>query len=171
MAAQQTAVELAHRLRSVDWAGDFSRTRSRVKLMQEYLRRASWWAQRLDRTPEWPFFDIAEAVDPAVRADPELVARTTEGLGWYAKRVVAWALHFAELRTLAPQKLPDLDDPFEPLIVLFERGGDFTTANGRIEVDLAQLPPKSWVDYRIAEPFVAPDDAAALDALDGVGRS
>ena len=169
MSRHQTAVQLAHRLRAVDWAGDFTHTRSRVKLMREYLRRAAWWAQRLDRTPEWPFFDIAEAIDPSVRADPELVDRTTEGLGWYARRICAWALHLAELRTIAPEKIPDLDDPFEPLIVMFERGGDFTTANGRIEVDLAQFPIKSWIDYRTSDPVVSLDPQT-LDELDGVAR-
>jgi hypothetical protein len=169
MGGHPTAVELAHRLRGIDWAGNFDHTRSRVKLMQEYLRRASWWAQRLDRTPEWPFFDVAEAIDPAVRADPELVARTTQGLGWYAKRICAWALHLAELRTVVPDLVPDLDDPYEPLIIMFERGGDFTTANSRIEVDLAQFPVRSWVDYRTADPVVALDPAA-LDELDQAGR-
>lgn len=171
MATPQTAAELGHRLRQIDWAGDFTHTRSRVQLMKEYLRRAAWWAQRLGRTPEWPFFDIAEAIDPAVRADPELVERTTTGLGWYAKRICAWALHFAELRTVAPEKIPaDLDDPFEPLIIMFERGGDFTTANGRIEVDLAQFPVKSWIDYRTPDPVVSLDDQA-LDALDAATRT
>jgi hypothetical protein len=166
MATPQTAVELAHRLKSVDWAGNFDHTPSRVKLMQEYLRRASLWAQQLDRTPEWPFFDIAEAIDPAVRADPDLVARATKGLDWHAKRVTAWALHFAELRTVAPEKIPELDDPYEPLIVMFERGGGFNTAHSHIEVDLAQFPIVKWTDYNRPDPIISIEDTALLDDLD-----
>ena len=30
--------------------------------MQEYLRRAAWWALELDATSKWPFFDIAGLV-------------------------------------------------------------------------------------------------------------
>jgi hypothetical protein len=169
MAAQPTAAELGHRLRDINWVGDFTHTRSRIQLMKEYLRRAAWWAERLDRTREWPFFDIAEAIDPGIRADPHLVRNTTEGLGWYAKRICTWALHVAELRTVAPHKLPDLDDPFEPLIVMFERGGDFTSANGHIEVDLAQFPMRSWIDYRTADPIVSLDPIT-LDGLDEASR-
>jgi hypothetical protein len=170
MTTPQTAVELAHRLKSVDWAGNYDHTPSRVKLMQEYLRRASLWAQHLDRTPEWPFFDIAEAIDPAVRANPDLVAHATKGLSFRTKRIAAWALHFAELRTIAPQKIPHLDDPYEPLIVMFERGGGYTTEHNRIEVDLAQFPSIRWTDYNRPDPIVPIADTALLDDLDRAGR-
>ncbi|WP_034590387.1 hypothetical protein [Hamadaea tsunoensis] len=161
-----TPPELAYRIGRIDWSGDFTRTRSRVALMREYLRRAAWWAERLERTPEWPFFDVAAAIDADVRADADLVARTTEDLTWYASRTCAWALHFAELAQHPEIVRPDLPDPFEPLIVMYERGGDFTTQNARIEVDLVTLPKKTWVDYKVDQPY-ASLDPAALDALDG----
>ncbi|MCP2328288.1 hypothetical protein HDA40_006795 [Hamadaea flava] len=160
-----TAPELARRLRAISWDGGFRHTRSRVALMSEYLRRAAWWAGHVGHPGEWPFFDLAGAVDPTVRADVTLLG--TGIPGWYARRICTWALHFAELRTVAGDRLPGLDDPFEPLIVLFERGGDFTTAHGRIEVDLVQFPQRPWTAYRTAVPVVDLDPAA-LDRIDGI---
>ncbi len=45
---------------------------------EEYLRRAAWWA-RATNSQQWPFFDIAAAVNPSIRADPA-VERVTAHL-------------------------------------------------------------------------------------------
>lgn len=160
-----TAAELADRIQRIDWAGDFRHTASRVRLMLEYLRRAALWAQRVDRVAQWPFFDIAEAIDPAARADAELVARTVETLPRHASLTCTYALHFAELATRSPAAVSDLPDPFEPLILMYERGGDFVIHHAHIEVDLAILPNRPLADYADAEPFTTLD-APSLDALD-----
>ncbi len=67
------------RLLAVDWDGEYGQRRSQVALMREYLRRSALWSKHLDAGP-WPFFDIAAAVDPDVRADQAAVDRLEEGL-------------------------------------------------------------------------------------------
>ena len=52
------------RLLATDWPDGlytFEHGISRGRLMQEYLRRAAWWALELDAISKWPFFDIRRA--------------------------------------------------------------------------------------------------------------
>ena len=66
------------RLLATDWPDGlytFEHGISRGRLMQEYLRRAAWWALELDATSKWPFFDIAGLWAPDVHSPPELAAQ------------------------------------------------------------------------------------------------
>jgi hypothetical protein len=81
------AHETLARLLAVDWTGNasFDHVRSRARLMREYLRRASWWAQVVHAIEEWPFFDIAAHLAPQVHlADPfdPLLWLFERGGGW-----------------------------------------------------------------------------------------
>lgn len=127
--------ELARRIEAIEWDQDETRGRLHIQLVREYLRRAALWAQALEVTQEWPFFDVAQAIDPEIRADPAILRRVEEHLdetkaSWWATRIAQRALHFA---ALPPRR--DLPDPYEPLLVMFEQGGDFTTESGFINVD------------------------------------
>jgi hypothetical protein len=62
-----------------------------------------------------------------------------------------------------------LEDPFEPLILMYERGGGFATENGFVDVDMAGIPLRSWRDHLSSQPIVELD-AATLDRLDAQGR-
>jgi hypothetical protein len=161
---------LAERIKAIDWAGSFDRTRSRGYLMKEYLRRAAWWAKATE-SQEWPFFDIAAAVDPAVRADPAAVrdveAHVKEKLqGVHATRACVRALHFAALLDAGADVPEAPAQPFEPLLVMFERGGGFRVGGGGlIEVDTLGLRAGTVEQNLLAEPVVELDQAA-LDALD-----
>ena len=165
-------VRTAERLLAVDWSGDlgWDHVRSRVQLMREYLRRAALWAEAVDCTDRWPFFDIAACVDPSVRADGVLEDRLSKNFErnpvWPdVKDTSIWALRWAALRAAPGSKLPDLEDPFEPLILLYERGGGFNTAHGRIEINLVALPPRDWSEHLSSQPVVALD-RSTLDKLD-----
>ncbi len=157
---------MAGRLASVDWDGDMERARSRVALMGEFLRRSALWADALGGS-RWPFFDVASLVDPSVRADDDLVARARGGTALQDAVVadtVAWALHFAALRD-AGVILPELPDPFEPLVVMYERGGGFSRHTGLfVQVDVANSPIGDRADRAARQPLVM--DPAELDALD-----
>lgn len=50
------------------------------------------------------------------------------------------ALHCAALSDARTPLNYGLDDPYEPLLLLFERGGCFTTAHGFIDLDEASIP-------------------------------
>jgi hypothetical protein len=159
-------------LLAVDWRGEasFDHAPSRAKLMREYLRRASWWAQVLGATEDWPFFDIAAHLAPAVHAPEELASRLEElistGIGWPSvvdtcRNSLRWA---AVLDAGVP--IPGgLADPFDPILWLFERGGGWTTEGGFIELGGASVRQRTWRDHLSTEPAVTLTQPA-LDALD-----
>lgn len=165
------------RLLAVDWSGDtsFAHARSRVRLMGEYLRRAAWWAQDLNATSRWPFFDIADCLAPSVHVPDEL-AEELEALidarvGWPAVAVTCRAaLRWAALLDAGIPLPPRLDDPFEPLLLMFERGGGFITEHGFIDVDGASIRQETWRDHLSTEPVVSLD-LAVLDALDAAEKT
>jgi len=162
---------LAERIMAVNWSGSFDRSRSRGYLMKEYLRRAAWWAKATKAERLWPFFDIAAAVDPAVRADPAVVERVEAHLkkklqGVPVTRACVRALHFAALAD-AGVPLPSAPShPFEPLLLMFERGGGFhVEGGGLIDVDTLGIRPGSIEDNLASDPIV-PFDDYTLNALD-----
>lgn len=170
MNQSHTAATLA-RLQAVDWTGGsgFKHRRSRIRLMAEYLRRAALWAQALDATSEWPFFDIAAHTDPSVQV-PEDQAKELEALiynhiGWPSvDRLARAALRWAALKD-AGITTPGLQDPYEPILLMFDRGGAWTTEAGFIDVGGAAVRRQTWREHLSTEPVTALD-AAALDALD-----
>lgn len=119
--------------------------RARVGLMQEHLRRSALWARALD-APDWLFVDVAERVDPGVRAPAWLLDESfpefcgsPEALLF--RRSAGHALHFEALRD-ARIGLPGLPHPFNPLIAMYELGGGFTfAANGTVVVDGTGVVP------------------------------
>lgn len=161
------------RIKAIHWAGSFDKTPSRVALLREYLRRASWWAEAV-KSSEWPFFDIAAAITPAVRAGAASVRAVEEHLagalqGALVVHSCVRALHFAALED-AGTKLPKVPSsvarPFEPLLLMFERGGGFRlSGSGLIEVDAAGVPKGTAKSHHTDKPVVALE-RAALDALD-----
>jgi len=163
----------AERIKAINWAGSFDKTPSRVALLREYLRRAAWWASAV-KSAEWPFFDIAAAVNPKVRAAAAQVdaveAHLSEKLqGVLVVRCCIWALHFAaplDAGTKLPRVPDSVAQPFEPLLRMFERGGGFRLGgSGLIEVDAAGVPKGMAQAHRKDTPVVALEPAA-LDALD-----
>ena len=167
----------ANRIKAVDWVGSFDKTLSRVALLREYMRRAAWWASAV-KSAEWPFFDIAAAVSPKVRAAPEVVKGVEDHLserlqGVMVVRCCVRALHFAALLD-AGTKLPRVPGsaalPFEPLLMMFERGGGFRIeGGGLISVDAAGMPKGTAQAYLKDTPVVELKPAA-LDALDAGAR-
>jgi hypothetical protein len=162
------------RLLAVDWESDFiiqlGYTRSRGRLMQEYLRRAAWWAQGLDATDKWPFFDIAGLLAPEVHSPPEIAAKLEtlirNRVGWPSVDISCRAaLRWAALLDAGIPVPPQLEDPFEPLLLMFERGGGFTTEHGFIDLGGSSVLRKTWRDHLAPHPVTSLDEAT-LDALD-----
>lgn len=170
MSADERTRALADRLARVEWLDDDERAPSRARLMSEYLRRAALWAQRLDAARLWPFFDIAQLVDPAARADPELVREVyaqvaARGANHLDRRLCEYALHFAALA----EPDAELPDPFAPLVELYERGGQFHQEAGLIYFGPMGVKLGSIADHLNAEPVAT--DPAALDALDAAWQA
>jgi hypothetical protein len=139
---------MVDRLTAIDWAdyaaGDKNAAASRTLLLREFLRRAALWVEYLSGSERWPFFDIAERVDSSVRADPGLLKRLDEFTNgkvpeFIARRMCRAAVHWTELRESIEVTLPDLPNPYEPLVVLYERGGVFFVENGVADFELRRV--------------------------------
>lgn len=159
----------AERIRSIDWDADAWRTRSRVALMREYLRRSAMWAQELD-ADEWPFFDVAALAAPGVRADQGLVDSVAGDPnvfenGPLVRDTCLWALHMEAAKN-SGTALPDLPDMFEPLILMYERGGGFSlSSTGTIDVDGVGIP-RQIMPRHLEDEQKAPMGWEELDSLD-----
>lgn len=169
MSATHAEATLA-RLLKVNWRDEFAfdHRGSRLRLMGEFLRRSAWWAQKFGAPGAWPFYDIADFVVPGVSVPGQLSARLEElirtRVGWPGVAVTCRAaVHWAAV--LDAGKLPDGgENPFEPLLLFFERGGGFTTESGFIEVDGGSVRRGTWRDHIDAKPVdISPAALAALD--------
>ncbi|UGY93034.1 hypothetical protein [Streptomyces gobiensis] len=173
MTRQGSANAMVERLVAIDWtdwdtADDHAVSRS--MLLREYLRRAALWVQELGGTDEWPFFDIAERIDPSVPSDQELIDRlekfTSENVpGLTTRKMCRAAVNWAALQEVAHPRLGELDDPYEPLVMLYARGGGFTVENGVADFLFVPVPLGTWQEHVAEKPVVALDPAM-LDALD-----
>lgn len=167
MKVEASTERLIERLDAVDWDESLDHNGSRMRLMQEYLRRSALWAQALGCTEYWPFFDIASFVDPDARVDEETAAAVRRRMGEGGARpldatIVRYMLDFSVLENW-PDGLPD---PFEPLLMVYERGGPFDWEAGRVYIgSTVGIPEGTWEKYVGRTPL---DDVspAALDALD-----
>ena len=176
MTAEEPRIVL-DRLRDITWDDDFTTSlrhaRSRALLMREYLRRAAQWARACDAEAAWPFFDLAEYVDPSVELDPEISADLEEfirlnvgtpSIQATCRGVVRWAAVRAESKAT----LPDIPEMYDPLLLLFERGGAYAIGQF-IDLQGVAIPQGNLAENFSASPFLtlAP---TTLDALDGKGR-
>jgi hypothetical protein len=196
--ADENAREALRRLRSIDWRCKEDRRNSLARLMQEYLRRAALWGKELNATDRWPFFDIAKCISENLCFPTELETSLEECLSKFnlrptIKKSCLWYLKWSALkdRALDPKVDPEesresasvrfdfkawlsepeshLPDPYEPLILLYERGGIFYTEHGFIMVGSAGIPAMitGWTAYDRQKPFVDLDEQT-LDRLDAV---
>ncbi|MET7711692.1 hypothetical protein [Streptomyces sp. NPDC005407] len=140
--------------------------------MREYLRRAALWARTYGAEQSWPFFDIAEHVDAELQTPPDVAAEVEEVLTGLAptslKRTCRAAVRWAALRDARDDLPADLPDPYEPLLLMYERGGgyfleEYLDLNG-VMIRLGNVESNTS-----ATPFLtlAP---ATLDALDAEGQ-
>ncbi|MFD9688047.1 hypothetical protein ACFWXO_20070 [Kitasatospora sp. NPDC059088] len=162
------------RLADIKWTnleGHNAHVASRARLMVEYLRRASLWAEVLGGPPKWPIFDIAGALAPDVQVDAELAERLEEFLlanvgGIETENACHAAVRWATLRDTPGVRLPDLPDPFEPLLLVYERGGEVIADESRaFNFGGRAVRIKPWREHLSTEPATALDPAT-LDGLD-----
>jgi hypothetical protein len=161
------------RLKAIEWSDEdamFRHAPSRAALMREYLRRSACWAQVYDAGDFWPFFDIAERVDATIRADADVLGELEDYLSDNVGRpsigkTCRGAVHWAALRSETTAELPDLDDPYEPLLLMYERGGGFTIESEFIDLTGTMVLFRNMRDYLSREP-VTRLDARTLEFLD-----
>ncbi|WP_141693612.1 hypothetical protein [Streptomyces sp. PTY087I2] len=157
---------LAQRFEIIEWSGDFSRTRSRVALMREFMRRSAIWARQIN-SREWPFYDVAShfaSLDDIGEEVSAPLMKSVEMQHPVVRDTVKWSLNFAALRD-SKIPLPDLPEPFAPLILMYERGGAFQLdGTGLIEIDAAAIPKGTAEQALKRQPISL--DSKYLDSLD-----
>lgn len=165
------AERMVERLLAVTWDDEaaYAHQRSRGRLTREFLRRTAQWAQALGVPEQWPFGDLAGALDPEVAVEPALLAKLeidAATVGAYPIRPAHGAaiVRWAALGDLPRHRFPQLDDPYEPLLALFDRGGGYLQYNGFIELGYGAFPKLSAAERAELEPL--PIDEATLNALD-----
>lgn len=170
---------MLERLRAVEWNGDwddaFKHVMSRRLLMREYLRRATLWAEAYSAESSWPFFDITKYVDPNFQLPPDITDKLDEflrmRLSGLVKTTCAGAVRLAELRFQQPAVGADgLPDLYEPLVLMYERGGEFMRDNaGALDLTGVSFRPGTLQNNAGSTPIVSVSEAV-LDALDAEGR-
>ncbi|MEU6294432.1 hypothetical protein [Streptomyces erythrochromogenes] len=175
---ERAASVMLNRLRAVQWVGDWdhvlARVVSRRVLMREYLRRAALWAQEYAAESAWPFFDVTPYMDPGFRLPPataaELEAYLSRVPGSELRETCAGAVRLADVRERNPAALPDLPDLYEPLVLFYERGGEFVRDDaGGLDLTGVSFRPGTPQGNLSTPPLLSLDEAV-LDALDARGR-
>ncbi|MBB5933925.1 hypothetical protein [Streptomyces zagrosensis] len=152
---------------------DLRHAPSRSRLMREYLRRMALWSEKLGEFADGPFADLAREVSPyAVVEEERVIERVVEQLAERGAQIRAQALcraslRWAGLRARKPAGSSLLPDPFEPMLMLFERGGGFNVENGVADFGFLCVSLRSWQENALASPIVELDDGV-LDDLDAM---
>ena len=143
-------------------------------LMQEYLRRTLPWAEALD--VRWPYGSIPFGFDYNIDLPEDDKARFLqkpfpEGhMKMLARSILVWPLINNDDRLRQFQQVHHLpDNPYAPLLLMYERGGMFRRIVSQIEVATMFNGPNILSTrpdlYRDVPPFVELD-AAILDEID-----
>ena len=162
--AVQSARERVEAIR-LDQPDRDAREGSQVALMREFLRRAALWANALDCDGDWPFFSVADALaqrSEAVRS--RLKAHGLENfesgfkaLGFRASRIAGWFVQWRAIDNLDEVRAFGLPEPYEPAILIFERGGNVQVENRMFQFNLASFPMGRVEAYLEKPPFTALD--------------
>ncbi|GIF08923.1 hypothetical protein [Actinoplanes siamensis] len=174
MTPDEAVHAMAVRLSLVDWERRGDKAWSKAALLKEYFRRAARWAIAYGCDTRVPFFDIAACVNSSIRADQNEIDHLLEKIvagrgGWNAKQMAPFILHWAALRATPDIALPpELEDPFEPIVLLFERGGGFHTEHGEVNLEWLSVPTSGWRKRADAPPMLA-FTPEVLDEIDRAG--
>ncbi len=132
------------------------------------------WAKKLDCVDAWPYFSPANYLAPDIKVDEETIAALRQHL----KRVgidsvlmrgkldhtLRWAAVIDGLPESVDASLPH---PYDPILIMYERGGTFSKSDGNLIMvsDRVGFSKGRWTDFDKLTPYVALDKAT-LDAID-----
>lgn len=186
------------RLRRIAWHTN-PYAASAPELMREYLRRAALWARAVNCPQCWPFSDYGKRVVSPLHfqglqlpgysllddkpkysrgADPledrilqlwQYLTATPRRVGGLHGHLCLWFVRWQALGISPLQSGIELPEPYEPLIVLFERGAWFSREHGYIDVGSTGFSPSEASVYAKSTPIVSLDQAT-LDDIDKIGK-
>ncbi|WP_456832861.1 hypothetical protein [Deinococcus sp. UYEF24] len=191
MIDELVAYAIIERLWNIKWEFNGVRLHSHAALMREYLRRSALLIRAVGASDDSPWTDPAGFIQhpnldvlpgyvflssapeyPGVGFDPledRILALNRHlskvSLSPSMKEICFWAIRWATVqRQPAVQRL-GLPDLFEPLLVLYKRGGYFRTELGQVDFGGLMIMVES-VQRRIRYPPLMSFEPDALDALD-----
>ncbi len=169
-----TPQRLLDDITAIAWQYDDRRSESHLKLAHEYLRRMALWATALGRQDHWPFFDVAIAMYLDIALPDELYQRLDQHLDEHylyiiMRRVLRHALAWSMIKDDPHVHAFGLPDPYEPILLLYRRGGHFTLDKARfITSGFGSSSPLATIDrYHRQVPVVALDQVT-LDTIDHI---
>ena len=174
MTSPNSSVEQAiERIKAIDWkqGNECSRQGSHTLLFLEYIRRTALWFRALNLERKglgWPTFDIAAQIDPSLEddsKDEELLKVLSVGK-FRAERFCLYYIHWSIIQDRPEVTQFNLPAPYEPVIMMFERGCEFP----RKEFNIYDFPsvgipvnyPENYYDF---PPFIDLN-SAVLDRED-----
>jgi hypothetical protein len=169
----QVALDRVLRISSQGYNQSHAVARSSIALVKEYLRRVAEWAELSGQLSGLGPRDVLR-VDLAGLLLPELVPAqdlTAKLVGVQLHGIAAQVFaNFVRWEAAAEHRLlieSGLWEPYEPLIRLFERGGELFTHHGFIHVEHCAcfMPHELLSGYAALAPFLDLR-AWALDKLD-----
>ncbi|MEP7288560.1 MAG: hypothetical protein ABI947_22640 [Chloroflexota bacterium] len=163
------------RLLTVNWKADYARYKSHKALLHEYFRRTALWAKALVATAEWPIIDLALHIDPSIRAEKAILDRWRQHLDHTEndKRVppemefiLEAALHWASVEDKQLTGTFNLPQPYEPIILMYERGGFFYRSHEGIDITaVTAISRRGWDAYDRDTPWGS-IEVSELDKID-----
>lgn len=115
--------------------------KSHVALAKEYIRRAALLIQSCSLNTKFPFFNAAQAVGKNPKIDIEKVYPQIGNIeNVFARRVCECYIEWSILVDLREPIAIQFCDLYEPLIILFERGGTIGLHHGEVVVGKYAFP-------------------------------
>ncbi len=120
--------DVAIRIMRSNWQPSFEHGGSNWLLITEYYHRAALWAKALQCASEWPYFDVSSKVAPKFSIDEETEKKVEDFLSEHhldahtMKIPLLGALRWAALNSQAIPTSFNLPDPYEPMLLAYERG-------------------------------------------------
>lgn len=158
------------RILRFDFTKDDIASRANAALFREYLRRSVLWSDATGCKMS-KFDDHASCIDRSVRAPDDAVEQVRQHIVVWGKNapvqiMCVYALHWAALKdTMDLEETYGLPDPYEPLLVLFDRGRDFYMENGVCFVGTFPFSLFKKEYYRNMKPLLSLDEDT-LNAID-----
>jgi len=167
-------MDTLNRILSFDWrGGDNRRQASQLALFNEYLRRTALWCQVLDLADAHPIVtDLPNQLVTGIKATPvnttlmQQTLRTVGKTNVYERMLLTRVLDWAAIADTDAVCRYGLPDPYEPLLLFYERGGWLakTEQRGVWEISGAVDHIERAIAYLDLQPL--PLDPVLLDELD-----
>jgi hypothetical protein len=161
-----------NRLISIHWAANVAHYRSHRLLVFEYFRRSALWATMLNATDSWPIVNLALHLEPTLQLHPAVLRSFHDHLqkhGSPPREMVALleaALYWARLQDLNDERINQLPAPYEPILLLYERGGYFFRSHDGIEITVVMtVSHRGWQQFLTQTPYIQLDPSV-LDQVD-----